>query len=424
MRGRAVQWVFHLSVGALVTLLLGAGMNLWMPSTSFAVTSIPAKINFQGRLTNSTGNVLADGSYNMRLRLYSALTGGAAVWSEDRLVSATNGVTVTNGLFSIRLGDVTTIPASLFNNQTYANLYFEVELPTPATATSALPTWTEGAMTPRNPLASSAYSFNSETLDGLDSSAFAQIGSSNVLTGLNTFRNSTNSTASFAIQDSSGVGLLSADSINDRIVIGEATADSNTTFLAVDSYNGGSSDPAGMVNGSIYYNTTLGKFRCYENSTWKDCITAGGGGGGGDVTVKVTSDVVNNNVAANTLANVTGLSFTANAGSTYRFRAFIEYSSAATTTGSRWTVTGPTSSYSSIRSVYTLTATTDTNNYVTGYNLPAASNATSLTAGNIALVEGRIRPTATGTFQVQFASEVALSAITAKAGSTLTYWID
>jgi hypothetical protein len=39
-----------------------------------------------------------------------------------------------------------------------------------------------------------------------------------------------------------------------------------------------SSDPTG-ANGDIYYNTTSGKFRCFEASAWTNCITTGGGGG-------------------------------------------------------------------------------------------------------------------------------------------------
>ncbi len=173
--------------------------------------------------------------------------------TEDRLVSSSTGVSVTNGQFSIRLGDVTTLPASLFAS---GNLYLEVELPTPATATTSSPSWAEGAMTPRNILATSAYAFNSETLDGIDSDSFAQIGKSN------TFKNDTNSTSAFSIQTSSGSKLLTADTTNANIVIGDSTSDATAIFLAVDSYNGGS-DPAGGFNGAIYYNSSLNKLRCY-----------------------------------------------------------------------------------------------------------------------------------------------------------------
>ena len=53
----------------------------------------------------------------------------------------------------------------------------------------------------------------------------------------------------------------------------------------------------------------------------------------------------------------------------------------------------------------------------TAYAIPAASNASSLTAGNVAIIEGVITPSASGTMQVTHASEVISSAITAKAGS-------
>ena len=144
---------------------------------------------------------------------------------------------------------------------------------------------------------------------------------------------------------------------------------------------------------------------------------------GGRNRVELTSDVTNNNSSANTIADVTGLSFTATSGVIYRFYALINYTSAATTTGSRWSISGPASpTILAYRSSYTLTATTQTVNYASTYDTPAASNATSVTAANIAIIQGIIKPSAGGTVIVRFASEVSNSAIVAKAESTLEWW--
>lgn len=139
--------------------------------------------------------------------------------------------------------------------------------------------------------------------------------------------------------------------------------------------------------------------------------------------VVLASDVVNNNGTANTIADVTGLSFSVTAGETYHFEFFIPYTAAATTTGSRWSVSGPGSpTLLNYTSQYTLTATSMTTNYATAYDIPAASNATSLTAGNVAWIAGIIKPSANGTVIARFASEVASSAITAKAGALLKWY--
>ena len=140
-------------------------------------------------------------------------------------------------------------------------------------------------------------------------------------------------------------------------------------------------------------------------------------------TVVLSSDVTNNNASANTIADVTGLSFAVTAGETYWFYFSIPYTSAATTTGSRWSVNGPAApTLLNYSSYYTLTATSQTVNYATAYDIPAASNATSLTAGNVATIEGFIKPSANGTVVARFASEVSSSAVVAKAGA-LCQWI-
>lgn len=144
----------------------------------------------------------------------------------------------------------------------------------------------------------------------------------------------------------------------------------------------------------------------------------------GVTNVVLASDVTNNNATPNTIADVTGLSFAVTAGETYWFRAVIAYTAAATTTGSRWSVNGP-GSPTALRyeSTYSLTATTQTTNRgLSAYDTPAASNATSAATGaNTAVVEGFITPSANGTVIIRFASEVASSAIVAKAGSLLQW---
>jgi hypothetical protein len=197
------------------------------------------------------------------------------------------------------------------------------------------------------------------------------------------------------------------------VQIGSSTTDAVAVDLILDSFNG-SVDPTG-VNGAMYYNSSLKAFRCYENSVWYNCISR-------HITV-LGADVTNNNATANTIADVTGLSFNATAGTTYRFRATIAYTAAATTTGSRWSITGPaTPTMLSYTSNYTLTATTMTINYASAYDIPAASNASSLATGNIAQIEGIIIPSVDGPVKVRFASEIASSAIIAKAGSTFEWW--
>lgn len=141
--------------------------------------------------------------------------------------------------------------------------------------------------------------------------------------------------------------------------------------------------------------------------------------------VALGSDVTNNNGTANTIADVTGLSFSVTAAQTYYFRFQIDYTAAATTTGSRWSISGPGSptrlAYGSVYSLTTTSVTTNTG--LTAYDTPAASSASSAaTAGNVAIIEGFITPSANGTVIARFASEVASSAIVAKAGSLLTWY--
>jgi len=139
--------------------------------------------------------------------------------------------------------------------------------------------------------------------------------------------------------------------------------------------------------------------------------------------VRVTTDVINSNSTANTLQDVTGLSFPMTIGVAYHFEAMIMYTAAATTVGSRWAINCPTlPSFLAVSTATVLTNNTaaDNGNQVIRDG-GVISTGTSTTAGNIARVTGVIKAAATETMIIRFASEVANSAITVKY-ATLEWW--
>lgn len=78
--------------------------------TSTVHPAAPNLINYQGRLTNSAGQSVADGSYSVNFTIYDDPTGGVPQWGE------TQSVTTSNGLFTVRLGSVVFFGADLFND--------------------------------------------------------------------------------------------------------------------------------------------------------------------------------------------------------------------------------------------------------------------------------------------------------------------
>jgi hypothetical protein len=140
--------------------------------------AINKQVNFQGRLTDSSGNVVADGTYNMEFKLYSVSSAGTALWTETR--TTTNRVTVSKGLFSIQLGEVATLSSFNFNQDP---LYLGVTVG--GTATS--PTW-DPEMTPRYRLGAAPQAITSNDVQGYtpgNSSGNIPISNGTVNTNLN-----------------------------------------------------------------------------------------------------------------------------------------------------------------------------------------------------------------------------------------------
>ena len=84
------------------TALLGA--CLLVAAAPLAHAATPSTLSYQGVLTDGGGNLLPDGPYNLTFRIWDAIAGGSALWTEAHV-----GVPVTKGGFSVVLGSITPI---------------------------------------------------------------------------------------------------------------------------------------------------------------------------------------------------------------------------------------------------------------------------------------------------------------------------
>ncbi len=125
-----------------------------------AQNAVPMLINYEGELRNpTTGEPVADGSYDMLLRIYDVESGGAALWEGTHTAANGNAVEVANGIFSVTLGSGAgnALDLSVFNG---ADRWLEIEVGTET-------------LSPRQKITSTAFSFvsqqaiDADTVDGM-----------------------------------------------------------------------------------------------------------------------------------------------------------------------------------------------------------------------------------------------------------------
>ncbi len=121
---RALLFVFTLSF-------------LLMPTIAHA--AVPKLLTYQGVLKDGSGNYLT-GTYSMVFRLYSASSGGTALWTETQ-----SSVPTSSGKFTVQLGSVTTLNLD-FNT----NYWLSIKV------------GSDAEMSPRVRLTSSGYSIRSD----------------------------------------------------------------------------------------------------------------------------------------------------------------------------------------------------------------------------------------------------------------------
>jgi hypothetical protein len=117
-------------------------------AASFFMTTVhaevPHRMSYQGKLTDETGVPVSDGDYTIQFRIYTAPSGGDLLWEEQQTVG------VADGLFSVVLGDSTSIPDTVF---------------TGPTRWLALQLSPDPEMSPRKPIVSVGYAFRALDAD-------------------------------------------------------------------------------------------------------------------------------------------------------------------------------------------------------------------------------------------------------------------
>jgi hypothetical protein len=158
--------------------LLGTGL-------AFAQVTTPDLINYQGVLRDGSDDPL-DGTYEMRFLFFSDDTAGDEIIIDEHLLG--NGVTVTGGLFNVKLGGGSLADGSgpglyrylreVFRD--YDEVWLEVRIKEPVGGG-----WE--TLTPRIQVLSAGYALNAEHLDGLDGGSFLRSDVPDIATGRITF---------------------------------------------------------------------------------------------------------------------------------------------------------------------------------------------------------------------------------------------
>jgi len=86
-------------------------IGIWSLVITAPAVAVPQKINFQGVLKDLLGEPVT-GTKTIAFSIYDVATGGTALWTETQLIS------VEAGLYSVRLGDVSSLPLSVFSGDT------------------------------------------------------------------------------------------------------------------------------------------------------------------------------------------------------------------------------------------------------------------------------------------------------------------
>src|SRR3989344_997676 len=176
---------------------------------------VPKILSFQGRLTDSSGNLLGSSGTNFyfKFAIFDSLSGGTQLWPSDPIASsATITSKVTQGVFNTLLGDTTAGFEAISLDFATSNYFLEVRV-------SELGS-TFDTLTPRQRIVSSGFAINADTVHGglfINATGVGQFG------GLATVAYSR-----FGRDETSNGGTINAS--NDLLISGGLEVNSSAAF--------------------------------------------------------------------------------------------------------------------------------------------------------------------------------------------------
>lgn len=252
--------------------------------TVSATAGVNQELSFEGKIVNSSGQNIADGTYNMEFKIYTAAgtcnpttgVGCTLGWTEDWLVSAGNGVALTSGTYQVNLDQVAANNFSGIDFNSYP-LYLSLQIGSTASCTPAGNFQTncggDGEMKPYILLTAAPYALNSNALGGMSASAFGQVSANNTWTGTNLLR--TASTTAFQVQNSSNNSVLTVDTSANQVLLGKAGASGLTGNLVF--YNSAGANTVSLSAQSVNPASSLSLFLPVAGATGTQCLQSTSG---------------------------------------------------------------------------------------------------------------------------------------------------
>jgi hypothetical protein len=117
----------HLTVISMMVLYFSVGsLGATLVPEASAASPQSGYLSYQGRLKDTNGDPVSDGSHDITFVFYDALTAGNTEWAGE-----TDTVTTADGYFSTTLGDDTSFSSDLFNEDLWVGITYDSETFTP-----------------------------------------------------------------------------------------------------------------------------------------------------------------------------------------------------------------------------------------------------------------------------------------------------
>jgi len=165
----------HLRSSLPILVILVAGLvlvisHLLMVNSADSAVGINKQLNYQGKLADSGGSAVTDGNYDIKYVIYDSLTGGNCLWTAlgacDTSDYQATSTSVVDGIFSVTFGGVgqNSLATSSIDWDD-DSLYLGITVAS------------DSEMAPRRRIGSTAYAFNSDTVDGIQATSTANVAS-------------------------------------------------------------------------------------------------------------------------------------------------------------------------------------------------------------------------------------------------------